>query len=219
MNTPSYSVVRSVIPRKIFRVVFILLLLATPACTDFKKWAYEGFNRDEWQKPEEVIKALSIQAGDHVADLGSGSGYFTFRLADAVGPTGKVYAVDIDKEMNDDLARRVKDRGYQNIEVVLAQPTDPGLQDKKAHLIFSSNTYHHLKDRSSYFANSRKYLHPRGRIAIIDFNGESWFASLVGHYTPSEVVQKEFQEAGYTLEKEFDFLPDQIFLIFSDSLT
>lgn len=200
-------------------LVLILLLLLTSGCTDFKKWCYEGFNRDEWQKPEEVIKALSIQPGDHVADLGSGSGYFTFRLADAVGPTGKVYAVDIDKEMNDDLAERVKDKGYQNIEVVLAQPENPGLRDKRVNLIFTSNTYHHLKDRTAYFSNLRKYLHPQGRIAIIDFNGDSWFVSFIGHYTPSEVIKKELQEAGYTLEQEFDFLPDQVFLIFSDNLT
>ena len=165
------------------------------------------------------MKVLALQPGDHVADLGSGSGYFTFWLADAVGPTGKVYAIDIDKDMNADLGQRVQDKGYTNIEVVLAQPTDPGLQDKKVNLIFSSNTYHHFKDRPSYFGNIRKYLHPQGRIAIIDFNGESWFVSLIGHYTPSDVIQKEFQEAGYTLEKEFDFLPDQVFLIFSDSLS
>jgi len=87
-------------PTRSLAIFVALLLFGSTACTDIKKWAYEGFNRDEWQKPEEVIKALSIQPGDHVADLGSGSGYFTFRLADAVGPTGKVYAVDIDKDMN-----------------------------------------------------------------------------------------------------------------------
>ena len=199
--------------------VFSLLLFLTPACTDLKKWAYEGFNRDEWQKPEEVIKALAIQSGEQIADLGAGSGYFTFRLADAAGPTGRVYAVDIDKEMNADLAQEVQDRDYTNIEVVLAKATDPGLKDNKVDLIFSSNTYHHLKDRSKYFANIRKYLSPQGRIAIIDFSGESWFVSFIGHYTPSEVIQKELGEAGYTLEKEFQFLPDQVFLIFSDSLT
>jgi len=206
-------------PSRSLAIFVILLLLGPAACTDIKKWAYEGFDRDEWQKPEEVIQALSIQPGDHIADLGSGSGYFTFRLADAVGPTGKVYAVDIDKDMNADLAKRAQDKGYQNIEVVLAQHTDPGLQENKVNLIFSTNTYHHLKDRTTYFANIRKYLHPQGRIAIIDFNGESWFVSFIGHYTPSEVIQQELQEAGYTLEKELDFLPDQVFLIFSDSQT
>ena len=198
--------------------IFFLLFLH-PGCSDFKKWAYEGFNRDEWQKPEEVIKALAIQPGDKIADLGAGSGYFTFRLADATGPTGKVYAVDIDKEMNSDLAEEVQDRGYQNIQVVLAQTSDPGLKENTVDLIFSSNTYHHLQDRSKYFANIRKYLSPQGRIAIIDFSGESWFVSFIGHYTPSEVIQNELTDAGYTFEKEFDFLPDQVFLIFTDNLT
>ena len=113
----------------------------------------------------------------------------------------------------------MQEKGYKNIEVVLAQAEDPGLQHKKVNLIFSSNVYHHLKDRTAYFANIRNYLYPQGRIAIIDFSGESWFVSFIGHYTPSEVVQKELQEAAYTLEQEFDFLPDQVFLIFSDSLT
>ena len=95
-----------------------------------KRWAYEGFDRDSWQHPEEVIKALEIQAGDQVADLGAGSGYFTFRLADAVGSTGKVYAVDIDAEMNSDLAKQVQDKGYQNIEIVLRQTKKASVESR-----------------------------------------------------------------------------------------
>ena len=185
------------------------------ACTEIKKWAYEGFDRDEWQRPEEVIHALSIKPGDHIADLGAGSGYFTFRLADAVGPTGRVYAVDIDADMNADLMKRVKAKAYQNIEVLLAQPDDPGLPDRSINLIFSSNSYHHLENRITYFLNIRQDLHPDGRIAIIDFNGESWLQQIIGHYTSDEVIQRELQEAGYILDQQFDFLPNQVFLIFS----
>jgi ubiquinone/menaquinone biosynthesis C-methylase UbiE len=193
----------------------ILFLVGTTTCTDIKRWAYEGFNRDEWQHPEEVIKTLKIQAGYQVADLGAGSGYFTFRLADAVGPTGKVYAVDIDAEMNADLAKRVQDKGYQNIEVVLARPNNPGLPDNGIDLIFTSNTYHHLEDRVTYFANLQQDLQSDGLIAIIDFTGEGWFQQLFGHYTPSETIQRELQEAGYTLKEELAFLPNQVFLIFA----
>lgn len=185
------------------------------ACTEIKKWVYEGFDRDEWQRPEEVIHALSIQPGDHIADLGAGSGYFTFRLADAVGPTGRVYAVDIDADMNADLMKRVKAKAYQNIEVLLAQPDDPGLPDRSINLIFSSNSYHHLDNRITYFLNIRQDLHPDSRIAIIDFNGESWLQQIIGHYTSDEVIQRELQEAGYILDQQFDFLPNQVFLIFS----
>ena len=193
----------------------IIFLVGITTCTDIKRWAYEGFDRDEWQHPEEVIKALKIQAGDQVADLGAGSGYFTFRLADAVGPTGNVYAVDIDAEMNAYLAQRVQDKGYQNIEVVLARPNNPGLPDNSIDLIFTSNTYHHLEDRLAYFTNLQQDLQPDGSIAIIDFNGKGWFQQLFGHYTPSETIQRELQEAGYTLEAELAFLPNQVFLIFA----
>ncbi len=192
----------------------LIFLVGITTCTDIKRWAYEGFDRDEWQHPEEVIKALKIQAGDQVADLGAGSGYFTFRLADAVGPTGKVYAVDIDSEMNAYLAQRVQDKGYQNIEVVLARPNNPGLPDNSIDLIFTSNTYHHLEERVTYFTNLQQDLQPDGSIAIIDFTGEGWFQQLFGHYTPSETIQRELQEAGYTLEADLAFLPNQVFLIF-----
>ncbi len=201
--------------RTILHTVLILLLLGGMACTEIKKWAYEGFDRDEWQRPDEVIHALSIKPGDHIADLGAGSGYFTFRLADAVGPTGRVYAVDIDADMNADLMKRVKAKAYQNIEVLLAQPDDPGLPDRSINLIFSSNAYHHLENRITYFLNIRQDLHPDGRIAIIDFNGESWLQQIIGHYTSDEVIQRELQEAGYILDQQFDFLPNQVFLIFS----
>ncbi len=201
--------------RTILHTVLILLLVGGTACTEIKKWVYEGFDRDEWQHPEEVIHALSIQPGDHIADLGAGSGYFTFRLADAVGPTGRVYAVDIDADMNADLMKRVKAKAYQNIEVLLAQPDDPGLPDRSINLIFSSNSYHHLDNRITYFLNIRQDLHPDSRIAIIDFNGESWLQQIIGHYTSDEVIQRELQEAGYILDQQFDFLPNQVFLIFS----
>ena len=132
-----------------------------------------------------------------------------------MGPTGRVYAVDVDTDMNADLAKRVKDKGYQNIEILLAQPDDPGLPEKTITLIFSSNSYHHLENRATYFANIRKHLHPQGRIAIIDFNGEGWLQQIIGHYTSDEVIQRELQEASYILDQKLDFLPNQVFLIFS----
>ena len=191
------------------------MLITCAGCTDVKRWAYEGFDRDEWQHPEEVIQALTIKPEEQIADLGSGSGYFTFRLADAVGPSGQVYAVDIDADMNAHLAKRLQEKGYKNIEVMLAKPHDPGLPENGVDLIFSTNTYHHLENRPSYFANARKYLRPNGRLAIIDFNGEGLLQQLSGHYTPSDVIQRELQEAGYALERELTFLPKQVFLIFA----
>lgn len=190
-------------------------LVFLASCTALKRYAYEGFGRDGWQKPDEVVAALALRAGDRVADLGSGGGYFTLRFSRAVGPAGKVHAVEVDRDMLEDFAERAKRDGYQNIEPILARYDDPLLPEPGVDLIFTSNVYHHIEDRVKYFANAARYLRPGGRVAIVDFDGRHWTASFFGHYTPVEVVKKEMQEAGYRLEREFDFLDRQAFLVYS----
>jgi ubiquinone/menaquinone biosynthesis C-methylase UbiE len=190
-------------------------LVFLAGCTSLKRLVYEGFGRDGWQKPDEVVAALALRAGDRVADLGSGGGYFTFRFSRAVGPAGKVYAVDVDRDMLEDFAARAKKDGYQNIEPILARYDDPLLPESGVDLIFTSNVYHHIEGRVKYFANAARYLRPGGRVAIVDFDGRHWTASFIGHYTPVEAVKKEMQEAGFRLEREFDFLDRQAFLVYS----
>ncbi len=192
-----------------------LALLLLAGCATLKQCAYEGFNRDQWQQPQRVVNALEIRPGDRVADLGSGSGYFTFYLAKAVSPGGRVYAVDIDQEMNDLIAKRASQEAARNIEVIFAKPDDPSLPAAAVDLIFTANTYHHIDKRVSYFVNLQKYLRPTGRVAIIDFDRRAWVESLGSHYTPSELIKREMEQAGYSLQREFDFLDRQSFLIFA----
>ena len=198
-----------------FAAAALAALVLLAGCTTLKKWTYEGFGRDAWQQPEKVVQSLALKPGDRIADLGSGGGYFTFRLSRAVGPTGKVYAVDVDKDMLEDLAERAKKDGYGNVETVLGKYDDPSLPEPGVDLIFTSNVYHHIDARAKYFAGAAKYLRPDGRIAIVDFNGKHWSATFIGHYSPVELIKKEMDEAGYRLEREFDFLDRQSFLVFS----
>jgi len=170
--------------------------------------------RARWQQPEAVIRSLSIRQGSSVADLGAGGGYFTFRLAYAVGPTGKVYAVDVDKGSLDYIARRAKEQGYTNVEVILAKYDDPLLPKGGVDLIFTCNTYHHLENRSDYFASAARYLRPDGRVAIIDLNGNSWFHKFFGHWTAKETSRSEMEAASYSLTNDFTFLTRQNFQIF-----
>jgi len=123
--------------------------------------------------------------------------------------------VDIDEGMNDYVANRARQEGHANIEVILAKPDDPLLPESGVDIIFTTNTYHHLVNRPAYFANASKYLRSGGRIAIIDFSGKQWFALFGGHYTPSEVIKREMNQAGFELQREFDLLPKQYFLVFS----
>ncbi len=201
--------------RVLLSIVFFLLLTCGICCTSLKRLAYEGFWQNSWQHPEQVIRVLEIQTGQHIADLGAGSGYFTFRLADAVSSAGKVYAVDVDPGMNTYVEKQARKSGYQNIEVIQAQYHDPLIPEDGVDLIFFCNTYHHIKDRVIYFTQVQKYLRPGGRIAIIDFNGKGWLQKVLPHFTASEVIKKEMESAGYHLQHEFDFLQRQHFLVFS----
>jgi ubiquinone/menaquinone biosynthesis C-methylase UbiE len=198
------------------RTVALLLAIGLLAdCSSIKRFSYEGSSRDEWQQPERVIAALGIRPGERVADLGSGSGYFTLRLARAVGPDGKVYAVDVDEKMNEYLRQRLAQAGVANVDVILGRFEDPLLPDGGVDLVLVVDTYHHLADRPAYFRNLRRDLTPDGRVAVIDFDGrKGWFVRLLGHTTPHEELLREMAEAGYEVAEEFDFIDRQSFVIF-----
>jgi arsenite methyltransferase len=201
-------------PRHFLKLV-VALCLVVGGCARLKQCAYEGISRDEWQQPQKVIAALKLQPGAVVADLGAGGGYFTFRLAEAVGPGGKVYAVDVDPDMVELVAKGAKDKGQTNIETILAKPDNPLLPEAGVDLIFTSNTYHHIDNRVAYLANLRRFLRPGGRVAIVEFDRRGWLEGLLRHYTPSEFIQREMEQAGYSLQENFDFLDRQSFLIFA----
>ncbi len=175
--------------------------------------------RDQYQKPAEVIQALGLKPGMVVADLGSGSGYFTRRFVEAVTETGKVYAIDVEPEA----LKHVKDSvEHMHIpytaEFVLAQPDNPKLPFESVDLIFLCNVYHHLENRTTYFTNVKSALKPGGRIAIIDFyhderSGDLGFSKT--HLVPRETVLDEMTKAGYRLLREHSFLPKQYFLEFA----
>ena len=198
---------------KLIKIQLLILFLLV-GCARLKQCAYEGFTRDQWQQRDRVVESLQIRPGERVADIGSGGGYFLFSLAKAVGPDGKVYAVDVDEEMNELVSRRAKKEGVGNVEVILAKPDDPLLPSSGVDLIFTSNTYHHIDNRVNYLKNLHKYLRPNGRIAIIDFDRRGWLAGMWKHYTPSEFIKREMGQAGYALQHEFNFLDRQSFLIF-----
>jgi arsenite methyltransferase len=159
------------------------------------------------------VTALAIEPGDTVADLGSGSGYFTLRLAEATGASGRVLAVDVDADMNELVTERAREAGVANVETVLAQPDDPKLPEGAVDLVFTCNTYHHLEERPAYFARLRRALAPGGRVAIVEYREQAFL--LRRHATPPDVIRSEMETAGYRLVADHDFLERQSFLVFA----
>ena len=202
--------------RRIAWLVVVLCALLAAGCGPLKRAAYAPDDRDEWQRPDQVVTRLALVPGDSVADLGAGGGYFTFRLADAVGPDGRVYAVDVDESMTSYLAGRAREEGRDNIEVVLADYDDPKLPVGAIDLVFTCNTYHHLEGRVEYFDGVREALTPDGRVAIIDFGEKAggWFVRTFGHATPKQTIVEEMAQAGYHLERDYGDLDQQHFLVF-----
>lgn len=196
-----------------FAAMALALLVAGPACTALKRRAYAPADRDAWQQPARVVEALALAPGDRVADLGAGGGYFTFRLADAVGPGGRVLAVDVDDGMLSALARDAGERGVAQVEVVHAAPDDARLAPASVDLVFTSNTYHHLQDRVAYFERLAAALAPGGRVAIVEFReSPSWVGGH--HATSEEEIEREMTAAGYRRVARHDFLERQSFLVF-----
>jgi arsenite methyltransferase len=192
----------------------LILSLWLAGCAE---WGYRHMNdpaRDAWQKPKQVVEKLDIEPGARVADLGAGGGYFTWYLAAAVGPQGKVYAVEIDETALEIIEKEMKSRGVTNVVPVRAEPGDAKLPEP-VDLVFSCDTYHHMEDRVAYFQSLARYLKPDGKVAILDFHAEGFFSGLLGHGTTRQEVRREMESAGYRLAADYDFIDRQHFQIFS----
>jgi uncharacterized cupredoxin-like copper-binding protein/predicted O-methyltransferase YrrM len=181
---------------------------------DADKWAkvFDDPRRDAWQKPHQVIQALALKPDAVIADIGSGTGYFSMRFAHMV-PKGRVYGLDTEPDMVKYLAGRAKREGLRNVSAVLARPDEPKLPEK-ADLVVLVDVFHHIEQRERYFAKLRASLKPGGRVAVIDFRMDSPEGPPKAARIAPEQVTAELSKAGYVLDKAHDFLPNQYFLVF-----
>ena len=176
--------------------------------------------RDEWQRPDEVVRALGLKKRQTVCDIGSGPGYFALRAARAVGKAGHVFAVDVEPEILGVLRERIERNGARNVTPVLALPADPLLPAGSCDVILIVNTYHHFQDGVAYLRTLRRALAPRGRIANIDFHKRELPGEL-GPPLSAKVAREDFlrdaKAAGFSLAAEPTFLPHQYFLVLRPS--
>ncbi len=174
--------------------------------------ALENPERDKSQHPEEVIANLGLQPDDVVADIGAGTGYFAIRIAEA-HPQVRVVAADAQPEMIDYLTSQSKERNLANLEPITIDPVRPELP-VQANLALLVNTLHHIDDRVAYLTHLNKSMAPGARIAVIDYTIEAPEGPPADHRISAEVVCNELKQAGYVLDLELTFLPNQYFLIF-----
>ena len=179
-----------------------------------ERWAkvFDDPERDKWQKPHDVISALKLAPAAAVADIGAGTGYFAVRFAHML-PQGRVYGVDVEPDMVKYLAARAQKENLPNLAAVAGSPDDARLP-APVDLVILVDVYHHVEQRAAYFRKLRASLKPGGRIAIIDFRMESPNGPPKNARIAPDRVQAEMNSAGYALDAEHAFLPNQYFLIF-----
>ena len=175
----------------------------------------EAPDRDEWQRPQQILDALGVADASVVADVGAGSGWFTVRLARRVGPNGLVYAQDVQPEMLAAITRRVQREGLRNVRPVLGRGSDPQLPAGALDGILLVGVVHEIDDRVELFANLARSLKPGGRLGVVDFRpGDSGPGPAAADRLSSTQIDGEATRAGLRLLREEPFLPFQYLLIF-----
>jgi Methylase involved in ubiquinone/menaquinone biosynthesis len=174
----------------------------------------EGPDRDAWQRPDQIMDALRIGDGSHVADLGAGSGWFTIRLARRVGPNGVVYAEDIQRQMIEAISRRVSRENLSNVTPVLGEANDPKLP-APVNAVLIVDAYHEMDQPVVLLRNVARYLKPDGRIGIVNFTREGGGPGppMDERVDPERVI-RDAQAAGLALESRENFLRYQYMLVF-----
>jgi SAM-dependent methyltransferase len=177
---------------------------------------FDDPHRAEWQKPDELVRALSISPGMKVADVGAGTGYFSALLSKAVGESGAVFAVEVEPNLVEHLRARAEKESTRNVVPVLASTDNPRLPAGTLDLVLFVDAYHHVDDRARYLETVKHSLTSSGRIAIVEWKPGPL---PVGpreeeHKIPRDQLIRELEGAGFVLESSPDFLPYQWLLVF-----
>ena len=186
---------------------------------DFGQWlgSFERTGREVFDERFRIVSALGLQPGATVADIGAGTGLFTLLFARAVGPTGRVYAVDIAQTFLDGIMERTRDYHVANVVGVLGTREDTGLEEASIDLAFVCDTYHHFEYPKAMLASIARALRPGGELVVIDYRRTPGLSSpwVQGHVRAGqEQASEEIVAAGFAPVAEETFLRDNWFLRF-----
>jgi len=188
--------------------VLILALLVASV------WAFAE-DRDDWQQPDRVLADMSLGPGRVVADVGCGHGYFTFRLAQAVGDQGHVCAADIDREAVADVRERAKREHLANVEAIVSEPTDTKLTSGSLDAALICNVLHEAapEQRLPLMRDIVRALKPGACLYLIDWRqSHDVTADPYDELIPRDDLLKLCADSGLTLDAEYHYLKLQVFL-------
>jgi ubiquinone/menaquinone biosynthesis C-methylase UbiE len=182
---------------------------------DAERWSerFDAPEREEWQKPAEVIALMEIEPGMKVADIGAGTGYFLGPLSTAVGARGTVLGLDVEPAMVDFMTKRAEREDWSNVETRTIPPDDPGLEASTVDRILIVNTWHHIGDRERYSRKLHEALTPGGSVMVVDFTHQSSHGPPVSQRLRPEEVVAELRDGGLDVEILEESLPNQYIVV------
>lgn len=212
------------------KTFLILLVAALTACgqgthpiTGRKIAGVMGMNGAAWlvrperiaeENPDGALDALNLRPGMTIADLGSGVGYMTLRMAKRIGPTGKIYGVDLQPGMLTELVKNAKDNGIGNVEPILGEPADPKLPAGQIDLILMVDVYHEVSQPQAMLRKIRQALKPDGRLVLLEYRAEDPSIPInPEHKMTVDQVRREIEPEGFRLLDPIETLPRQHLLI------
>ncbi len=168
----------------------------------------QGRNRDNWQRVPDIIAALAIGTGSQVADVGAGDGYFVGFLAEEVGATGHVFAVDVSERALSNLRRLIENEGLDNVEVVHSDYDDPKLPERSLDAVLVVNAYHEMTQHEEMLAGMLKALKPGGRLVMLDHipsdPTDSRDQQTRDHDIGIDIVAPELEAAGFDVIERYE---------------
>jgi ubiquinone/menaquinone biosynthesis C-methylase UbiE len=176
----------------------------------------ERSERDEEEEPDVALNVLKIAKGASVADIGAGSGYITEKLAARVGPSGRVFANDVQPQMLEILSRRLAAKRITNVTLVQGTVDDPKLAPASVDLELMVDVYHELSQPQSMLQHLREALKPGGHLVLLEYRKEDPTIPIKPEHKMSVAEAKlEIEAEGFTLSKVDEALPRQHILIFT----
>jgi ubiquinone/menaquinone biosynthesis C-methylase UbiE len=171
--------------------------------------------REAEEQPEQALDALKIRAGMTVADVGAGTGYMALRMARRVGPSGKVYANDLQPEMLQKLRARSQREKLSNVETVQGTEADPKLPPNTMDLVLLVDVYHEFSQPQAMLDKIRESLKPDGRLVLLEYRKEDPAVPIrIEHKMSVAEVKTEVEAQGYKLDQVIEKLPRQHIIIF-----